>query len=115
MLVTFKSQAGADVIMFGDAARHLLTVLGKDGDDAKGIITAEQLPDAIAHLQTAIDAERAHQGTKSAAEREAEENAAREAGQVGMAASVNLAQRAWPLLDLLQRARTDGVSVVWGV
>ena len=32
-----------------------------------------------------------------------------------MNAAVNLAQRAWPLLDLLQRARADGEPVVWGV
>ena len=56
MLVTFKSRAGADVIMFGDAARRLIEVLGKDAGDARGIVTVEQLPSAIARLQSAIDA-----------------------------------------------------------
>ncbi|MDR1662780.1 MAG: DUF1840 domain-containing protein [Azoarcus sp.] len=115
MLTTFKSEAGADVIMFGDAARLLLAVLGKDADEAKGIVTVEQLPEAISRLQSAIDAERARQSAKSAAEREAEEEAEREAGHSGMEASVGLAQRAWPLLDLLRRAQTGGAPVVWGL
>ena len=79
MLITFKSGAGADVIMFGDAARRLLEVLGKDAGEARGIVTVEQLPVAIARLQSAIDAERAHQDARSAAAREAEENADKEA------------------------------------
>jgi hypothetical protein len=115
MLVTFKSDAGADVIMFGDDAGRLLAVLGKDAAEAKGIVTVERLPEAISRLQAAIDADRARQDAKSAAGREAEEDAEREAGRGGMAASVNLAQRAWPLLDLLRRAQTGGAPVVWGV
>ncbi|MDR1461844.1 MAG: DUF1840 domain-containing protein [Azoarcus sp.] len=115
MLLSFKSKAGANVIMFGDVAGRLLGVIGKDAGEAKGIVTVEQLPEAISRLQAAIDAERAQQNAKSAAEREAEEDAEREAGRSGMTASVDLAQRAWPLLDLLRRAQAGGVPVVWGV
>ncbi|MDR2092761.1 MAG: DUF1840 domain-containing protein [Azoarcus sp.] len=115
MLITFKSRAGADVIMFGEAAGQLLAVLGKDAGDAQGIVTVEQLPEAISRLQSAIEAEHARQNAKTATEREAVEEAEREAGRSGMAASVNLAQRGWPLLDLLRRAQTVGVPVVWGV
>jgi hypothetical protein len=115
MLVTFKSKAGADVIMFGEAAGRLLAVLGKDAGEAKGIVTVEQLPEAISRLQAAIEAERARRDAKSVAEREAEEDAEREAGRTGMAASVDLARRAWPLLDLLRRAKASGAPVVWGV
>ncbi|MBS0553631.1 MAG: DUF1840 family protein, partial [Proteobacteria bacterium] len=39
MLVTFKSAASADVIMFGDIAKQLIAVLGKDPEDSKGIVT----------------------------------------------------------------------------
>ncbi|MDR0701580.1 MAG: DUF1840 domain-containing protein [Azoarcus sp.] len=115
MLVTFKSRAGADVIMLGEAAGQLLAALGKDAGEAKGVVTVEQLPEAISRLQSAIENERARQNAKTAAEREAAEEAEREAGRIGMAASVNLAQRAWPLLDLLRRAQTANVPVVWGV
>ena len=55
MLVTFKSKASADVIMFGEQAARLIELLGKGTDStAKGIVTVEQLPGAIAALQAAI-------------------------------------------------------------
>jgi hypothetical protein len=111
MLITFKSDAGADVLMFGESATPLLEILGKDPADPRGIVTVEQLPTAIGQLKTAIAAEKARAAPKTAAAEEAE----REAGQTGMAAPVNLAQRAWPLLDLLERALSNKVPVVWGV
>lgn len=111
MLYTFKSDAAADVLMFGDAARKLVTLLGKDADDAKGIVTVEQLPDAIARLRAAIEEDRARQTPPS----EEKEAADREAGRTGMAAPVSLAQRAWPLLDMLEQSQRAGVPVVWGV
>ena len=53
MLFVFKSDASADVIMFAEVARKLLAIVGKDPEDAKGIITVAQLPDAIARLNAA--------------------------------------------------------------
>jgi hypothetical protein len=113
MLITFKSKADADVLMFGDAARQLLALLGKDGNATQGIVTAEQLPEAIARLESAIEAERVRLNAKSADECEAEEEADAEAGNIGMAAPVNFAQRAWPLLDLLRRSQTAEEPVIW--
>ncbi|MDR1424723.1 MAG: DUF1840 domain-containing protein [Azoarcus sp.] len=115
MLITFKSKAGADVLMLGKAASQLIEILGKDAADGKGIITVEQLPRAIARLQTAIAKEREQLAAQSAEERDAEEETAREEGRTGMNAAVNLTQRAWPLLDLLQRAQAEREPVVWGV
>ena len=111
MLVTFKSAAGADVIMFGDIAKRLVAILGKDPQDAKGIVTVEQLPGAIARMRTAIDEDKALH--KAAAQDDDEDDPDPE--RHGMAAPVSLAQRAWPLLDLLQLAQKEGVPVVWGV
>lgn len=111
MLVTFKSAASADVIMFGDIAKKLIAVLGKDPEDGKGIVTAEQLPAAIANLRAAIDEDRARQAART----EASEAADHEAGRTGMAAPVGFAQRAWPLLDMLEAAHKEGVPVTWGV
>ena len=113
MLITFKSKAGADVLMFGDIARELLVLLDKDGNAAQGIVTVEQLPDAITRLESAIEAERARQNAKDLNEIEAEEEAAAEAGRTGMVAPVNIAQRAWPLLDLLRCSRVAGEPVIW--
>jgi len=113
MLITFKSRVEADVLMFGDTAQQLLALLNKDTNDAKGIVTVEQLPEAIARLESAIEAERARQNAKSVDETDAEEEANVEAGHTGMAAPVNLAQRAWPLLDLLRCSLAADEPVIW--
>lgn len=111
MLVTFKSDAAADVIMLGDPAKKLIAILGKDPEDAKGIVTVAQLPDAIERLKAAIEEDNARRAKPTPDE---EETAAEE-GKAGMAAPVGLAQRAWPLLDMLEYAQKEGVPVVWGV
>lgn len=111
MLITFKSDAAADVIMLGDPAKKLIEIMGKDPGDAKGIVTVVQLPEAIARLKAAIEEDRARRANTSPEE----EEAAAEQGKTGMAAPVGLAQRAWPLLDMLEYSQKEGVPVVWGV
>lgn len=44
MLINFKSPASGDVVMFEKNARELLLALGKQPDEAKGVITVAQLP-----------------------------------------------------------------------
>lgn len=111
MLITFKSDASADVIMFGDVGRKLLAILGKDPHDTTGIVTVPQLPEAIQRLKAAIDADKAEQ-----AARQAEADAADPTvTHTGMDAPVGLVQRAWPLLEALEYSARDGVPVIWQV
>ncbi len=113
MLITFKSDAASDVIMFHHHAKELLSIIGKDPEDAKGIVTVEQIPDAIERLRLAIAQDRARQ--RELEQDPDQEEADREAGRTGIAARVALAQRAWPLLDMLECSQKDRVPVVWGV
>lgn len=106
MIVTFKSPASGDVIMFGDVAKRMMEIMGKD-PDGKGIITVEQLPDAIARLRAAIAADKAQRAGGSD-----EEDVA---GRSGLQAPVSLAQRAVPLLELLEWSLKKNKPVVWGV
>ncbi len=115
MLVTFKSNASADVIMFGDIAKRLITLLGKDPDDGKGIVTVEQIPEAIARLKAAIEEDRQRQAELERGRTEDDDEADKEAGRSGMNAPVGLAQRAWPLLNMLEESQREGTPVVWGV
>ncbi len=109
MLFTFRSDAASDVIMFGDTAKKLISILGKDPDDSKGIVTVEQLPDAIRRLRTAIEEDKVRsQRTPE------QEEADAEAGRTGLAAPVSLAQRAWPLLDMMEHSQRERVPVIWG-
>lgn len=104
MIVTFKSKASGDVIMFGEAAHALMKIMGKD-PDPKGIITPEQLPGAIAALKAAIAESRGEGGA----------NEDDEADKPAMAQHVTLAQRAIPLLELLEWSQKKNTPVVWGV
>ena len=112
MLFVFKSKAAADVTMFGDVAKNLIGILGKETAEPKGIVTVEQLPDAIRRLRAAIDEDKAR-GADANDDKNKDEDAGAE--RSGMAAPVSLAQRAWPLLEMLELSQKEGVPVVWGV
>ncbi len=116
MLFTFRSDASGDVLLFGEVAKKLLAIIGKDPEDTQGIVTVHQLPDAIALLRAAIEEDRAREAERekkrAAGEDESEED--REASRTGMAAPVSLAQRAWPLLEMLEAAQREEVPVIWG-
>lgn len=107
MLIVFKAEGAADVMMFGDVAKALMSVMGKEPTE-RGVITFEQLPGAIERLRKAVARDKAEPQVlepESGAERKDEE------GKV----HVRLTQRALPLIDLLEHARREEVPVVWGI
>ncbi|MFZ2629629.1 MAG: DUF1840 domain-containing protein [Rugosibacter sp.] len=110
MIVTFKSAAAGDVIMFGDVAQRMMGIMGKAASD-QGIITVDQLPDAIARLRAAIAEDRA-QMAKMAEEDRPQTEAAPGSGERPY---VSLAQRGAPLLELLEWALKKKKPMVWGV
>lgn len=106
MLVTFKSRAAADVPMYAEHAKMLLSVIGKSLEPEaapQGIITAADAPAALAKLKAAADASRRTQKEAIGDD------------EPGQAISVGLAQRAFPLIDMLERAAKEERDVVWGV
>lgn len=102
-LITFSSPAGANVLMYAEHARPLLRFAGKDENDPQGIFTAEQLPTAITALQAGIAAAKQQDAPES--------NDGLPEEHKGF--TPNLATRAWPLLDLMQRAEKAGKPVTW--
>lgn len=109
-IVIFKSAACADTIYFGDVARLMMVLMGKDAAD-QGIVTVEQLPEAIASLKAAIEADKAaHREQVLADERGTESDS-----RGGSRPRVSLTQRALPLLAMLQESLAGKKPVVWGV
>ena len=109
MLITFKSGVCADVMMFGDIARQMMELMGKEAAE-RGVITVEQLPAAISRLKQAVaEDRRLRQTTRPAAKREDEEDAAAERERV------SVTQRALPLIELLECSLREEKAVVWGV
>ena len=97
MLVRFRSDAG-DMITFGDAAVTLLKMMGQSGS-VPGAILAPDIPVALARLQSAI-------GTHREAPRAGKTN---DQGEP----PVSLRQRAFPLIELLQRAVSKSADIIW--
>lgn len=106
MLITFKSAASANVITFEKNARELLEVLGKDRDEKTGIVTVTQLPEAIARLRHAIDADAATYAVKAGDPPQSNE---------AEGDGVSFFQRGLPVLELLERALQEDTPVTWGV
>ncbi len=104
MLYEFKSKATGPVVMTGPVAERLLAIVGK-APGPKGIFTVEQMPAAIEALAAAVAREKAE-----AAPGEDEDERPRDGPR-----AVSLAQRAWPLIDMLKSAHAAEQPVTWGV
>jgi hypothetical protein len=114
MLVTFKSKAAAEVMMYEEHAKRILDLLHKDVK--RGIITAAEIPLAIATLEAEIAESRKHPMSE-----EMERDVLAHHGEEGddhehePAEHVSFATRAYPLLAMLRAAKQDGRDVMWGV
>lgn len=99
MLVTFTTQAYADITMFGDVALTMLKMMGHS-PNVPGAILAEDVPAALSRLTAAIAAEKASPSAP-AGDQDADEP------------TVSLAHRALPLMNLLAAAAAAGSNVMW--
>ena len=112
MLYKFKSPAGADVIMTQGPAEQVLSVIGKTAGEP-GIITAEQIPAAIAALRAEVARQQDERAKGHAAPADGNADAAGE--EAAQADPVLFSQRVTPLIHLLELSLADGKGVVWGV
>ena len=97
MLVTFKTEFHADIIMFGDVALTLLKMMGHSGT-IPSAIEAEDVPAALERLQTAI-------GMNKSSESSGEKDDAEP--------KIGIAKRALPLIELLDAAVAAKTYVMW--
>jgi Domain of unknown function (DUF1840) len=102
MHYVFRSPADADLIMMGPVGDQLLRIVGHE-PSARGIIEAAALPAAIQAIEAAVAADRRQNGKDDAPEEDLKE------------ARVGLAQRAWPMLEMMKRALAERADIVWGV
>lgn len=110
MLVTFKSKAAADVLMDAAHARPILDLLQKDIE--RGIITAAESGDAIALLEQQIGLSKAQE---AAAVLERDDHARHDDDGDDATGPVTFAARAYPLLEMLYRAKKGNCDVLWGI
>ena len=107
MLYKFKSKATGDLILLEPQGRQFLQLIGK-AVEPKGIIEAEQMPQAIKALQDAVASEELQ-----LAEAVAQAKAQRQTPP--QFAGISLRQRCKPIIDMMQRCHKAGHPIVWGV
>jgi hypothetical protein len=115
MLITFKSKAAADIVMYKEHAQRILVILDKDID--RGIITHADTTRAISVIEAAIADSRAHSVSDFVKH---DVNTHPQPNTVGdhdheRVEPVSFASRAYPLLQMLKAASEQGNDVVWGV
>jgi hypothetical protein len=98
MLITFKTSAYANIIMFGDIGLELLEMMGF-GKPVPGAIGAADVSQALENLQRELDAMPEQQQSDDA---DSDDPSA-----------INLHTRAVPLLELLRAAIDDKKAVRW--
>ena len=100
MLVTFSCPVYANITMFGDVAVRLLKMMGHSGT-VPGALLAEDVPAALARLETAVAADEQLPEPEEPAEEEDDEPA------------VSLSHRALPVIELLKAAAKAKCDVMW--
>ena len=94
MLFKFKSKVTGDLIMLEPDAKRLLKIMGRE-EQVKGILLADQLPAAIASLESAVAQE--------------------EVEGLNDPKQISLRQRSLPMLKMLKQGLGQSADVVWGV
>lgn len=110
MLITFKSKAAAEVLMYTTHAKPILDLLGKDV--ARGVITAEEIGGAIQQIEAEIARRKQADAAQDAAAGNQNDDQASDAAH---ADHVSFATRIFPLLEMLRAAQRDKEFVMWGV
>ena len=108
MTITFKTGASVgNVVMLDATARRILEIVGKEMG-LRGVITAAEAPLAVKRLRDAIEASRRETDSSPVAN---DDDAATTAGRD----TVPLATRAFPIIEMLERAHAAGKDILWGV
>ncbi len=110
MLVTFTCDAYPDTTLFGDVALRLLKMMGHSGT-VPGALMPEDIPAALERLKQAVAAEKA----AAAASKEARtrDRSDSEPDDDSDTPTVDIALRAFPLIELLTAAAREECHVMW--
>lgn len=107
MLITFHTPAAGDVVMFEDTAVQLIRLMGH-GDKMPGVLQPENLPEAIRLLKTGLE-DGSSSGTDIGSISESDNNDDTEDDEP----KISLRTRAFPLIQLLEAAKSEEKQVVW--
>ena len=107
MLVRFSSQATANLLMFEDVARPLLTVIGKSPTQ-RGVITVDEMPTALVHLHALVEHEKRFKEGREVREEISIPEVGIEPHEL-----IGLSVRAQPFIKTLEQALREKKEVTW--
>ena len=114
MLITFKSKAYPNVLMYQEHAQRILDLLHKEGD--RGVITAAEATRAVKLLENEIEESRKHQATDIMEQDvKAHHGDDIEDSEHEPVEAVSFSARAYPLLEMMRAARDQQTDILWGV
>lgn len=96
MLVTFTCKKYETIMMFGDVALRLLTLMGHSGT-VPGAILAADIPDALSRLKKGVEKAKPEDNARQKDDDEA----------------ISLANRALPLIRMLEAANKNNCNIMW--
>ena len=113
MLITFKSRSSPELIMYREHAERILALLHKN--PARGVITAAEAPAALEALEQEVVQSKQHPETDVEHDAHTAPKEDDEAEEVAQKQRVGFAARAYPFVEMLRAASSDGDDIVWGV
>lgn len=116
MTVKFQSQATADVVMVQKHAHAVLQLIGKS-EDGPGILETHDMPSALAVLKgLPQEPEHPRKPAPQAAGADEDDDKMAEAPEPAFIDEhISLRKRAWPLVNMIERAMQEGKPIVWNV
>ena len=115
MLITFKTKAYPNVMMYQEHAKRILDLLHKDAEAERGVITAQEANEAVVTLEREIEESRKHQATDEMEQDVKAHHGDNQDGEHEQITAVSFSTRAYPLLEMLRAARDQGSDILWGV
>jgi hypothetical protein len=114
MLITFRSAATESITLFGDVAQSLLKLMGATGR-VPGAFSSEDVPAALARLESEVEAMKAAAHATAAPPANNEDFSADDddLSDDKTKQPVALVTRAVPLLSLMKRAAAAREAVSW--
>ena len=107
MLVRFSSRATANLLMFDDVARALLTVIGKSPTQ-RGVVTVDEMAPALAHLRSLVDYEKRFKESGTGRDEKPIPEVGIEPHEL-----VGLSVRAQPFIKMLEQAAREKKEITW--
>lgn len=107
MLITFKSKASADIIMYEKHVQPLFDILGKD--IKRGVITSDE----CAHVISVIEQKSNESAHQDATDTTHSDTASAEPS--GDNLPVSFSARFYPLLEMLKASEKKHCDILWGV